>query len=118
MTELQVIWGLAMYSLGMISAVLITTLNWQTIAPYRALCSLLSFLYLLMEPRMIRISEDQVQQMLTQLHRAEGYCSRAKSTPEMTVSIVDDDPTLYYPGASGYAGATMRSIICTLETHL
>ena len=56
--------------------------------------------------------------MLTQLHRAEGYCSRAKSTPEMTVSIVDDDPTLYYPGASGYAGATMRSIICTLETHL
>ena len=67
---------------------------------------------------MILISKPQVEQMLVQLHRAEGYCSKATSTPAITESVWDDEPTAYYPGASGYAGATMRDIIQTLETHL
>ncbi len=67
---------------------------------------------------MILISEEQVTQMLTMLHRAEGYCSKARSTPPITVPLADEEPTQYYPGASGYAGATMRDVIQTLESHL
>ena len=71
-----------------------------------------------MEQEMVLISKPQVEQMLLQLHRAEGYCKNAVSTPPITVPIVDEDPTQYYPGASGYAGATMRDVIQTLESHL
>jgi hypothetical protein len=71
-----------------------------------------------MEQEMVLISKEQVSQMLTLLHRAEGYCANATSTPPINVPIIDEDPTQYYPGASGYAGATMRDVICTLESHL
>ena len=67
---------------------------------------------------MILISKPQVQQMLTLLYRAEGYCANATSTPPITVPVAHEDPTQYYPGASGYAGATMREVIQTLESHL
>ena len=64
---------------------------------------------------MITFSEEQVKLMLSQLHRAEGYCRNALPSSLVTW---EDEPTASYPGASGYAGGTMRSIICTLESHL
>ena len=63
----------------------------------------------------IQISREVVQLMLDQLHRAEGYCSKA--VPASLVTW-EDEPTASYPGASGCAGGTMRSVICTLESYL
>lgn len=71
-----------------------------------------------MDQQMVLISRPQVEQMLVMLNRAEGYCTNAVSTPPIEVPLFDDDPTRYYPGASGYAGATMRDVIQTLESHL
>ena len=68
-----------------------------------------------MEQEMILISREQVEQMLTMLHRAEGYCRNARPS---TATSWQDEPTDSYPGASGYAGGTMRSVICTLESHM
>ena len=67
---------------------------------------------------MVLISAEQIDQMLSMLHRAEGYCSRAKSTADPTFDPIHDEPTDVYPGASGYAGATMRDVIQTLESHI
>ena len=67
---------------------------------------------------MVLISKNQVDYMLRLLHTAEGYCANATSTPPITVPVADEDPTQFYPGASGYAGATMREVIQTLESHL
>ena len=64
---------------------------------------------------MVLISREQVEQMLVMLHRAEGYCQNARPS---TLTSWEDEPTASYPGASGYAGGTMRSVICTLESHL
>jgi len=72
----------------------------------------------LMETKMVLISADQIDQMLMILQRAEGYCTRAKSTADPTFDPVRDEPTDCYPGASGYAGAAMRDVIQTLESHL
>ncbi len=71
-----------------------------------------------MDQEMVLISKNQVSRLLTLLHRAEGYCANATSTPPITVPVADEDPTQFYPGASGYAGATMREVIQTLESHL
>ena len=66
---------------------------------------------------MILISRGECERMLRHLTRAEYYCAHARSTHDPTVDI-NDDATTTYPGASGYAGATMRDIIQTLESHL
>lgn len=73
-----------------------------------------------MDQEMILISKEQVKHMLTLLHRAEGYCSNAQSTPSIDsgIDVSVAEPWTYYPGASGYALGTMRDVICTLETHL
>ena len=73
-----------------------------------------------MEQEMILISKDQVQLMLNQLHLAEGYCRNAQPMPpwDSGVDIIEAHPCAFYPGANGYAGATMRDVICTLESHL
>ena len=69
-----------------------------------------------MEQEMIVISKPLVELMLLQLHRAEGYCAKAKSILDPTLDIVNDDATASYAGASGYASATMRDVISTLES--
>ena len=66
---------------------------------------------------MILISRPVIDLMLLQLKRAEGYCTKAKSILDPDLDIINDDATASYAGASGYAGATMRDIIQTLETH-
>jgi len=63
---------------------------------------------------MILISKESVEQLITMMSRAEGYCRNAQS-----IRTADkDDPTASYPGASGYAGATLREAIQTLESHM
>ena len=73
-----------------------------------------------MEQEMVLISKEQVDHMLTLLHRAETYCRDAQPMPhwDSRVDVADAHPCTYYPGANGYAGATMRDVICTLESHL
>ena len=71
-----------------------------------------------METEMVLISKPMVEEMLVRLHRAEGYCENAVSTSDPSFDPIHDDPTGCYPGASGYAGATMRDVIQTLESHL
>mgnify|MGYP001160106965 FL=1 len=56
--------------------------------------------------------------LLVQLTRAEYYCAHAKSINDPSVDIVNDDATTTYAGASGYAGATLRSAIQTLESAI
>ena len=67
-----------------------------------------------MKQEMIVISKSDVELMLRQLTRAEYYCTHAKSSMDPSVDVMDE-PTSTFPGASGYAGATMRDVISTLE---
>ena len=67
---------------------------------------------------MVLISRSECERMLRYLTRAEYYCSHARSTQDPMIDEMHDDCTATYPGASGYAGATMRDIIQTLESHL
>lgn len=64
---------------------------------------------------MILISRAECERMLLYLNRAEGYCRNARPTRKDEFKL---KPTASYAGATGYAGATMRDIIQTLETHL
>ena len=68
-----------------------------------------------MEPRMILISTEQVERLIRMMSRAEGYCRKAQST---SLCDIHDDATASYPGASGYAGATLREAIQVLESAL
>ena len=72
-----------------------------------------------MEQQMVLISRDQVNQMLIMMERAEGYCRKARpvSWPQTNEDLFAE-PTEFYSGASGYAGATLREAIQTLESHL
>ena len=57
--------------------------------------------------------------LLLQLKRAEGYCAKAKPVSRRpTLEELMEEPTNFYAGASGYAGATMRDVIQTLESNL
>ena len=71
-----------------------------------------------MEQEMVLISRNECERMIRYLTRAEYYCAHAKSVHDPEFDPVHDEPTRSYPGASGYAGATMRDIIQTLESHL
>jgi len=53
------------------------------------------------------------------MQRAETFCRKARSAsrhPDMEELMAE--PTEFYSGASGYAGATMRDVIQQLESHL
>ena len=68
---------------------------------------------------MVLISRGQVDHLLRMASRAEGYCRQARSTfPFNAETDIHAEPTEFYPGASGYAGATLREIIQTLESHI
>ena len=71
-----------------------------------------------MEQEMVLISKPLVDLMLTQLQRAEGYCSKAKSILDPDLDIINDEATASFAGASGYASATMRDVIRTLESAM
>lgn len=68
---------------------------------------------------MVLISRGQIDHLLRMASRAEGYCRRARSSfPFNAERDIHAEPTEFYPGASGYAGATLREIIQTLESHI
>ena len=68
---------------------------------------------------MVLISRGQVDHLLRMASRAEGYCRQARSSfPFNAETDIHAEPTEFYPGASGYAGATLREIIQTLESHI
>ena len=72
-----------------------------------------------METQYVLISRESVKQMITQLERSVGYCNNARPiTWPMTTEDVHAEPTEFYSGASGYAGATMRDVLQTLESSL
>ena len=63
---------------------------------------------------MILISRENINDLITMMKRARGYCLNAQS-----IRTADfDDATASYPGASGYAGATLGEVITNLEAHL
>ena len=68
---------------------------------------------------MVLISRGQVDHLLRMATRAEGYCRNARSSyPFRADTDIHAEPTEFYPGASGYAGATLREVIQVLESHL
>ena len=77
----------------------------------------MSFRQLAMEQQMVSIPLAECERMLRYLTKAEYYCAHARSAFDPAVTE-DDDATTTYPGASGYAGATMRDVIQSLESHL
>ncbi len=70
-----------------------------------------------MEQQMVVISRDECEQQIRALQRAIHYCTHAKSSFDPTVDL-NAEPTETYPGASGYALSAMRSIVCSLESHM
>ena len=66
---------------------------------------------------MVLISREQVEQLLRNMGRAEYYCAHAMSmhSPDYNEELVC---TRTYPGASGYAGATLREAIQVLESAI
>jgi len=72
-----------------------------------------------MDTQMVLISRPAVEEMLVKLQRAEGYCLKARpSIPFNPETDIYAEPTEFYSGASGFAGATLRDAIQTLESHL
>lgn len=68
---------------------------------------------------MVLISRPAVEEILVRLQRAEGYCRHARSSfPFNPETDIHAEPTEFYSGASGFAGATLRQTIETLESHL
>ena len=68
-----------------------------------------------MNRQMVLIDRGTVDRLLRLMVRAEGYCRDAVSS---SLCSPEDDATCSYPGASGYAGATLREVIQELETAL
>ena len=86
-------------------------------APYRGLYSIVFPITKHMEQEMVLLPRAQVDQMLRVMGRAEYYCAHAISmhSPDYNDEL---DATRTYPGASGYAGATLREVIQELESHI
>jgi hypothetical protein len=68
-----------------------------------------------MDRDVIVLERAAIDRMLRLMIRAEGYCRNAVSTSQCDPH---DDAICSYPGASGYAGATLREVIQELETAL
>ena len=68
---------------------------------------------------MVSLPRVQIDNMLIQMQRAETFCRKARPAsrhPDKEELMAE--PTEFYSGASGYAGATMRDVIQQLESHL
>ena len=71
------------------------------------------------EYTMVKVDRQAIEHLLLMCHRAEGYCRRARPiTFPQTKEDLMAEPTEFYSGSSGYAGATLREVISTLESHL
>ena len=68
---------------------------------------------------MILISRAEIEDVLKLLHRSVGYCRNARpSYPFNSKTDIYAEPTEFYSGASGYAGATMAHVFDALESHI
>ena len=68
---------------------------------------------------MVSLPRAQLDNILIQMQRAETYCRKARPAsrhPDMDELMAE--PTEFYSGASGYAGATLRDCIQQIETYL
>ena len=68
---------------------------------------------------MVSLPRCQIDQILIQMQRAETFCRKARPAsrhPDMEELMAE--PTEFYSGASGYAGATLRDCIQQIETYL
>ena len=72
-----------------------------------------------MEQQMVMISRGEVEHLIKMAVRAEGFCLNARpvSYPQ-TQEDLFAEPTEFYSGASGYARATLREVIQSLESAL
>ena len=68
---------------------------------------------------MILISRAEVEHLIKMATRAEGFCRNARpvSWPQSKEDLFAE-PTEFYSGASGYARATLREVIQSLESAL
>ncbi len=57
-------------------------------------------------------------QLIDQLDRSASFCEKARSFTQDDMYDTQADATEFYAGSSGYARATMRDILQTLESHL
>jgi len=65
------------------------------------------------------ISKEEVDTLLLQFKRAQGYCKKAiHPSRKPTMEELMMEPTRFYSGASGYAYQTLEMAINTLELHL
>ena len=68
---------------------------------------------------MVSIPRIQLDHMLIQMQRAEGICRKARPAsrhPDKAELMAE--PTTFYSGASGHAGACLRDVIQQIESHL
>ena len=68
---------------------------------------------------MVSLPRVQLDQILIQMQRAETFCRKARPAsrhPDMDELMAE--PTCFYSGATGYAGATLRDCIQQIETYL
>ena len=68
---------------------------------------------------MVSLPRMKLDQILIQMQRAETFCRKARPAsrhPDMDELM--SEPTEFYSGASGYAGATLRDCIQQIESHL
>tara|TARA_X000001382_G_scaffold33226_1_gene21835 strand:- start:61 stop:279 length:219 start_codon:yes stop_codon:yes gene_type:complete len=71
-----------------------------------------------MEPEMIRISRPLVEKLIMQLDESATYCEKARFLTKYELYHTKTEPTESVIGANGFARATMRDILQTLESHL
>ncbi len=68
---------------------------------------------------MVSLPRVQIDQILIQMQRAETFCRKARpASRHPDIEELMAEPTEFYSGASGYAGATLRDCIQQIETYL
>lgn len=67
---------------------------------------------------MVSIPRHQLDHLLTMMKLSEGYCRKARPFTMYEDNAEHAEPTEFYSGASGYAGATLREAIQTIESNL
>ena len=68
---------------------------------------------------MVQLDRQELEYLLIQMRRAEGYCRNARpASYNASLEELNEEPTNFYSGASGYAGSCLRSAIQTLESAL
>ena len=66
---------------------------------------------------MVSIPRHQLDHLLTMMKISEGYCRKARPLSMDDIYDTHAEATEFYSGASGYAGATLREAIQTIESN-